>query len=295
MKHILILGSTGFVGKNLKEYLEQQKRYHILCPTHHELDLLCEQEVAEYLSSHSIDVIFHCAIFSPKSAIDEQEALQKDLQMYLHLEKHRDKYRKMIYLGSGAEYDKTAPIVVAKETDLRNQIPKTQYGMAKYVIGRMIENSSNIYNFRIWGLFGKYEDWQTTFISNCCCKAIKKYPLSIRRDTCFDYLWIDDFCRIAEWAIEHELMYHTYNVGSNRRIFLSQIAMLIQKISHADSDIIICQEGYGNEYTADSTRLLQEYGKDYATPIEDAIKEVYTWYQNRLEIIDMRTLIYGKE
>lgn len=295
MKTILILGSTGFVGRNLKEYFEQRNKYHILCPTRRELDLLSEQAVDRYLIDNTVDVIFHCAIFSPVTEQEEQEAVKKDIQMFLTLEKNKDKYKKMIYLGSGAEYDKTEPIIKVKETDIGKRIPKNQYGLAKYVIGKMIENSCNIYNFRIWGLFGKYENWWITFISNCCCKAVKNYPISIRKDTCFDYLWIDDFCRIAEWAVEHELKYHTYNVGSNRRIFLSEIAKIVQKVSHAEEGILICKSGYGNEYTANSTRLLQAYGKDYTTPIENAISELYLWYEQHPEIIDMQTLVYGKE
>lgn len=295
MKSILILGATGFVGKNLKEYFYKKKKYLILTPTHSELDLLKEQSVKAYLEKNKIDVIFHCAIFSPKSEQEEQDVIKKDLEMFLNLEKNKDKFQKMFYLGSGAEYDKTRDIVNAKEEDIGSNIPKSNYGLAKYIIGKIIENSSNIYNLRIWGMFGKYEDWWTTFISNCCCKAIKNYPISIRKDTLFDYLWIDDFCKIADWAVEHEFKYHTYNVGSNRKIRLSELAELVRKICNKNIEIIICNEGMGNEYTADSTRLLEEYGKDYVTPIETAVQQLYCWYERNQEIIDMRTLIYGEE
>lgn len=295
MKNILILGSTGFIGKNLKEYFEQQKKYTILSPTHTELDLLNEQAVDTYLSKNEIDVIFHCAIFSPSSENEEQEVIEKDLQMFLNLEKNKDKFQKMFYLGSGAEYDKTGNIVTAKETDIGRSVPKSKYGMAKYVIGKIIESSPNIYNFRIWGMFGKYEDWWTTFISNCCCKAVKNYPISIRRDTYFDYLWIDDFCKIADWAIEHEFTYHTYNVGSSRRIRLSELAEMVKKVSGKTIDIIICEDELGREYTADSSRLREEYGEEYATPLEIAIEQLYLWYESNQELVDMQTLIYGKE
>lgn len=293
MKTILIVGSTGFAGKNLKEWFKKKKQYVVLCPNRMELDLLNEKMVDSFLESHKIDIIFHCGIFSPKSEWEEMEEIEKDLRMFLHFEKNQEKFGKMFYLGSGAEYDKNQPIIKAKETDIGKKIPKNKYGMAKYVIGRMIEESKNIYNLRIFGLFGKYEDWWTTFISNCCCKAIKNYPISIRKDIYFDYLWIEDFCRIAEWAVEHDFLYHTYNVGSSRRIRLSEIAEIVRNISGKNLAIIICNEGLGNEYTADSSRMVEEYGKIYDTPIETAIRELYTWYETNPEIISMQKMIYG--
>lgn len=292
MKKILILGGNGFTGRNLKEYLLSTGKYIVLAPARQELDLLNEREVAEYLSSHLIDVVFHCAIFVPRTLQEEQEILEKDLRIFLNLEKHSDKYKKMFYMGSGAEYDKSQDISVVREEETGRRIPENQYGFAKYIIGKMIENSSNIYNFRIWGLFGKYEDWWTTFISGCCCKAIKGYPLSIRQDVYFDYLWVNDFCKIAEWAIAHEFKYHTYNAGSGNRILLSEIAKYVKKISGKEIDIIICRPGLGKEYTADSMRLREEYGKDYHTPIEDAIRNLYQWYEKNEDIIDIQKLIY---
>lgn len=294
MKKVAILGSTGFAGRNLVEHFQESKGYELLCPTHVELDLLDGRAVDHWVARHTPDVIFHCAIFSPKSELDESNIVEKDLRIFLNLERNKDYFGKMFYLGSGAEYDKTRPICSVTEDEIGESVPQSRYGLAKYAIGKLIEGSGNIYNFRIFGLFGKYENWQVTFISNCCCKAIKGYPLSIRKDTYFDYLWIEDFCRIADWAIDHEFAFHTYNAGSNRRVRLSEIAGMVQRMSLTHPDIVVCREGYGNEYTADSTRLMEEYGSDYVTPLEIAVRNLYDWYEQHQELIDMQALIYGE-
>ena len=293
MKKILILGGTGFIGRNLREYLSAKGKYEVLSPTRNELNLLCEREVDSYFEKNKIDIVFHCGIFVPKSIQEQEKIIENDLRMFYNVSKHCNKYEKMIYIGSGAEFGKNQDICQVSEKEIGRRIPIDAYGFAKYVIGREIDNSQNIYNFRIWGLFGKYEDWWTTFISGCCCKAIKRYPISIRKDTYFDYLWIDDFCKVLEWAIEHELIFHTYNVGSGSRVLLSDIAKYVKRISGNNVDIIICNDGLGLEYTTDNTRLLNEFGEKYATSLFESIACVYEWYEQHEELINMQKLIYN--
>lgn len=54
----------------------------------------------------------------------------------------------------------------------------------------------NIYNMRLFGVYGPYEDWSSCFISNICCKTIFNVPLSMRQNCIFSYIYVEDLVDI---------------------------------------------------------------------------------------------------
>ena len=79
---ILITGGSGFIGRNLAEQLAGT--YELLAPSSAELDLLNEQEVREYLSAHSFDVIVHAATTrSNRRLAAPPDMLDRNCRMFL--------------------------------------------------------------------------------------------------------------------------------------------------------------------------------------------------------------------
>lgn len=266
-------------------------------PSSRELNGVDEEQVAACLQKTRYDVVLNFAVYvnGTDPSKDGSRILDYNLRMFLNFYRHADLYGRMIYAGSGAEYDKRFPIMSVTEEDIENHlIPTDQYGLMKYTVNQMIEKSENIYNLRLFGIFGKYEYWKTKYISNLCCKSLKGLPLSLRKNCYFDYLWIDDFCRLVELFLhlEHP-KYHVYNAVSGVRVSLYELAQIVNDIADKPGDIFVCSDGWANEYTANNDRIRAELPEWELTDMRAAVKLLYDWYREHIDSIDLYSLIYG--
>ncbi|MBI5122327.1 NAD(P)-dependent oxidoreductase, partial [Candidatus Roizmanbacteria bacterium] len=208
-------------------------------------------------------------------------SLSDNLRIFFNLLKNKDRYKKMIHLGSGAEYDKTKPIVKVKETDLGKTIPKDEYGFFKYICSKYIEKEKDIVCIRIFGLFGKYEDSRYRFISNAIVNNLNGLPITLNQNVFFDYLYINDFVRIVDYFINHKAKHKFYNIGTGKKIDILTIANKINKISDKKSKIIVKNKGLNNEYTCDNSRLMKELKRFSFTNFDQSLIELYQWYKNK--------------
>lgn len=290
MKKIMITGGNGFIGRNIAEQLSNS--YEIYAPKREELDLLNTKRVEEYINSNKFDVIIHSAVQDTlgDAKVFEGKALDRNLRMFFNLERCSENYGKMLYFGSGADYDKDAYIPNMSENYFDNSIPKDVYGFSKYIMSKFIDSKDNIYNLRLFGVFGKYENWEHRFISNAICKVLKGMNITIRQNVYFDYLYIDDLCKIVSWFIENNPKYNNYNVCVGSKIDLITIAQIILKLSKNKVDIIVDKDGLNKEYTGDNTRLIGEMGDIKFIPINKSVEELYNYYLRINKDIDCEKL-----
>ena len=86
----------------------------------------------------------------------------------------------------------------------KNEGPINIYGYSKYEIAKNIESRHrNIYNLRVFGIYGKYEDYKRRFISNNICRLLCGQTISINKNAYFDYLYVNDFSKIVEMFIKN--------------------------------------------------------------------------------------------
>jgi GDP-L-fucose synthase len=294
---ILITGGSGFIGRNLAEQLAST--YEVLAPSSAELDLLNEQAVREYLSTHNFDVIVHAAATrSNRRVAAPPDLLDRNCRMFFNLVRNlvddERRFGKMIHFGSGAEYDRFQVPARVREDYFDTRVPRDAYGFSKYICAKYIERSDRIVNLRLFGVFGAYEDYTVRFISNACCRALKGLPIVLRQDVMFDYLYIKDLVKITMWFIENDARHKAYNVCTGRPVALTELARVIARISAQVSgrnpNVSVMTEGMGPEYSGDNSRMLTELRGYQFWDLEGSIKDLYAWYarNNDLDVESLR-------
>lgn len=285
MKKILLTGSSGFIGRNMAERWEG--RYELSCPSSGELNLLDQAAVQKYLEKGHFDGIVHCANRNEaRKAIAPYDALDGNLRMFFNLERCRHLYGKMIYFGSGAEYDRRNYIPGMREEYFGSYIPADAYGFSKYIMSKACGKAGSIYDLRLFGVFGKYEEWERRFISNAICRALKGMDITIEKNVYFDYLWVDDLCGIVEWFIDNSPGHRHYNVCRGEKIDLYSLACLVREALGVSCDIVIKEPGWKPEYSGNNERLLREMGGFRFKEMKDAVMELCEYYKNHLDLID---------
>lgn len=288
---VLITGGDGFVGRNLVE-LFLNKKYPVLFPTVNELDLTDSEAVDNFLSNNSVETIIHCATVLRDRTAYPADTCEKNLRMFFNLYKCKARSTKLVNLGSGSEYAREHWQKKMPEEYLDKHIPKDGHSYAKYLISRYIQeiNDENTYCLRIFGIYGKYEDYRYKFISNAIVKNILKMPIVINQNVVYDYIYVTDFFRIVEYFVNNTTKNKIFNATTTKAIDLVTIANLINKASHYMSEVQVLNEGIGIEYSGDNKRLLSELKSFHFTPHEESIADLYKYYLGLKDKIDVNAV-----
>ena len=271
MKRVLVTGSTGFVGRNTRDYLETV--CDLYAPSRAELNLLEEDSVRDYIAKNRIEVVLNLANPNPvKNVLDKQNTMFEDsMRIFLNLYRAQDCYEMMYTLGSGAEYDKSKDAVQGTEEEELRSLPYDSYGLTKYLANSLIAQSIKQCNLRIFGCYGP-TDHESKFITHAIRCCLRNEDITIRQDCYFDYMHVYDLGKIMGFFIDHTPRYRSYNVCTGTRVRLSEIAGKVKTMMGSDSKIVLLNDGYNKEYTGSNQRLLKEMGDYKFMSLEEGIR-----------------------
>jgi len=289
---ILVTGSEGFIGKNIKNYLKK-KRYIIISPTFRELDLRNSSSVKKFfVKFKDIDCIVNCATTQQINKTYDDKVNEYNLKIFFNLINYKKKSTKLINLGSGSEYSRNNWIKKMKENYFGLFIPNDSHSFSKYIQSNYIENSkdNNLYHLRLFGIFGKFEDYRYKFISNTIAKAIHSMPIVINQNCIYDYIYIDDFIKILELFIKKNPPQKIFNVTPTNSIDLISITKIILDILKIDLKIKILKDGYGREYTGNNSALLKTFPKIKFTPYDKSISLLIYHIKKNKSKINLKVL-----
>ena len=279
---VLITGGSGFIGRNLAEILGRE--YQVEAPTRQELDLHSATAVRDCLAAHKFDVVVHAATGRSNRKFTVPDLFKNNCRMFFNLARNQDHYGRMLHFGSGAEFGVRTPRM--PESLFDDCVPTDDYAFAKYIAAKYTETQRNIYNLRLFGVFGKYEAWDVRFISNAICRAIYDLPITLRQNIFFDYLDVEDLAKLTAWFIEHDPKHKTYNVCRGETHDLVSLARMVIEISGKNLPLEVQRDGLAPEYSGDNSRMLAEMGGFGFRDIRDSIGRLYAWYEDHEREVD---------
>jgi len=274
---LLIIGGTGFIGKNLKKYFEEKKDFEVYTPTRQELDLFDDISCLEYVKNLKPDLVIHSAV--------DITSVENTLKVFFNIYNANKYFGHMVQIGSGAEYDKRAYEPRMKESLFKKSIPIDTYGLGKFCIANVLENTVNnkVTNLRLFGIFGSYEDYSRRFISNNICNSLAGLPVSLNRNMLFDFIWVDDFSRFLHSILDKlPLSTTSYNFCSGSPVSLMNLAEIINDHMSNNTDVIVKNPGMNPEYSGDPSIIFNEIGDFDFTSFESSISKLIKFYKETL-------------
>jgi GDP-L-fucose synthase len=291
-KRILTTGGNSFIAKNIVDKLTH---HEVVCLPREELNLLDTKKVCETIKNGRPDVVIHTATYdaAPEfSTKDPKLVLENNLKMFYNVARCSDYFGKMIYFGSGAEFGRENWVPKMSEDYFDKNVPTDQYGLSKYIMTKHTLLSDNIFNLRLFGLFGEYDDWRYRFLPIACCKAVLGLPITIRQNARFDYLYIGDLIKVVEWFIQNEPKHKVYNVCSGEVYDYVELANKVLKTCGKKLDIDVQIDGLRDEYSGNNSRIKAELNEISFMKIDDAIEKLYGWYQKNKKMIKKELFVY---
>ncbi len=280
---VLVTGANGFVGKSLSSFLQRDDQFQVVALGRKDLDLLNSDNVSRVLTHENPDVVVHCAVKGgTRFDVDTQETMDQNVRMYSNLRDQKSKFRCLINVGSGAEFDRRDNITRAKENLLFERSPVDFYGKAKNKIARDVVTTDHFYNLRIFGCFGVLEN-ENRFLKTVFDKNQKSETIEIDQDKEMDFVHVNDLASVVSFISTNfslKNLQKDVNVVYSEKLSLSKMVDHFIPISERRSEVKILSHS-GRDYSGDST-ILDSLGIENFS--SSRLKTSLSTYYNDLKV-----------
>jgi nucleoside-diphosphate-sugar epimerase len=306
---ILILGATGFVGRNLAERLYKEGYTNL---RNHGFtrklegfgesvqgDLRDDKFVEEIMKG--VDVVYHCAA-STSNAVDTIYApllhvTPNVIINALTMEKaYKEGVKKFIFLSSSTIYPESGERAVRETDNIYESIYKTYFPvgwMKRYaevlckMYSEILINPMQTVIVRPANLYGPHDKYD---LDKCHVTPASIIKVATRLDPIpvwgdgteiRDLLYVEDFCEALQLIMEKEEVHEIYNVGSNKGYSVNEVIGYLKEIEGLESPI----DYVNNKAPMIPTRLIDSYkifytlGWEAKTSIKEGLEKTLNWYK----------------
>ena len=211
---ILITGKNGYIATGLYNGLKD--KYSIERIGRDDFDLTNYEFTCNYFKDKHFDIIIHTATEGgSRLKTDDVSVLDNNIKMYYNLLSNKSHYTKFITFGSGAEFN----------------APESPYGLSKRVIAKSMNDKSNFYNLRLYGVFDENE-LDTRFIKSNIKRYLNNQPMEIHHNRLFDFFYMEDLISLVSYYIDNDHLEKDIDCCYTEKYSLYGISNLINSLDN---------------------------------------------------------------
>lgn len=224
MKKILLIGSTGFIGKKLKK--ELNKDYALICPIRKNgFDVTKKNIIKKYLNDN-IDVVINLSGQQNKSTNKMVNTIYKGNLNIIEISKKIRKKLILIYVSTSLVYGNKETI--QNENSKINPInlyEKTKYKIEK----KYFKHCKNFLVLRLCNIYGNNSKTGIVKLILDSIKNKKTFKFD-NLNTSKNFIHIDDVIKIISYLIKKKIKNKVLNVG-NENINFKDLARFLGQIT----------------------------------------------------------------
>lgn len=301
---ILIFGGTGFLGKNLTEYL-LGKHYNIglyVRPSALRQEFVYEKKnfldlkVGEFQKENNFealvrgyDVVYHLISSTIPGVINPLQDIESTIKPSLRLLEAcvKEKVKRVVFFSSGGTVYGIPKRLPIQEDDVGQ--PISAYGIQKQALERYCQFYQYCYGLpitilRIANPYGRYQRpfSKQGLIANVLGRYMTHTPVEIWGDgeVVRDYIYVDDVIDAAERVLHYHGPYNVFNIGSGHGESINDIVNLIDRLT--DSELSVTRyPGRKVDVPSnilDITRACHELGWHPTVSLEDGIERMLSYW-----------------
>ncbi|KVV15095.1 GDP-L-fucose synthase family protein [Flavobacterium sp. TMP13] len=303
---IYIAGHNGMVGSAIWRTLTERGYSNLVGVSSRELDLRRQKEVRKFIQKIKPDVIIDAAAKVGGIQANNDfpyQFLMENMQIQNNLinEAHLFGVTKFIFLGSSCIYPKLAPQPLREEYLLTGSLEPTNewYALAKITGVKLCEAIRKQYkkdfvSLMPTNLYGTHDNFDLNSSHVLPAMIRKFHEAKENKDATVtlwgtgtpmrEFLFVDDMAAAVVYALENQLPYHLYNVGTGEDLTIKKLAATIQKIvGHTGEIIWDDAKPDGTPRKLMDVSKMNNIGWKHKINLEEGIKKTYSWF---LENID---------